>query len=286
MSHGVRVEGIGLLTGWGRGTGALPSDAQMASPGRAVLTLGRPTLEGERFRRATRECLLGVEAVSAMLMDAGLERSAIRGDGTALLFVTAGAYGASNVDFIATAGASPAKAVGGPAEERHGAARTLHFPYTAPSALPGEVAIEFGLTGAYVILIGGAPATIDALWQAGLLLAQRRCERALVLVVETFEECAALWRRARWTLSAPLVETAACALLVRGDTPAAYGVAAEAGSLEAAVERRAGRTLAAAPLVALALAREAGEPTVRLTGSWRGRRAGITLAVAASGARV
>lgn len=266
---GVRVEGVGILTGWGRGPAALPVDARASAAGRAVLPLPRPALEGERFRRATRECLLGVEAVSAMLAEAGIDRAAIRGEGTALLFVTAAAYGPSNVGFIGA---------------RSG---TLHFPYTAPSALSGEVAIEFGLTGAYVILVGGAPATIDALWQAGRLLAQGRCERALVLAVEVFEDCEALWRRARWTLPAPLVETAACALLTHGEASAVYGaMAGDAGALETAVEARAGRTLAAAPLVALALARAAGEPSARLTGSWRGRRASIELALEGQAARV
>jgi hypothetical protein len=259
---GVQVVGVGVLTGWGQGTAALPPDARVAAAGRAMLPLARPALEGERFRRATRECLLGVEAVSLMLAEAGLDRAAIRGKGTALLFVTAGAYGPSNVGFIGA---------------RSG---TLHFPYTAPSALSGEVAIEFGLTGAYVILVGGAPATIDALWQAGRLLAQGRCERALILVVEVFEDCEALWRRARWMLPAPLVESAACALLTRGESPVVYGaMGGEPGPLERAVEDRAGRTLAAAPLLALALARAAGEPAARLTGSWRGRRASIELAV-------
>lgn len=282
MSSGVRVAAVGLLTGWGAGAAALPGEARTAAAGRAVLPLARPALAGERFRRATRECLLGVEAVRATLADAGLDRAAIEGKGTALLFVTAGAYGSSNAGFIGASGASAARSVGGLAEERAGSGRTLHFPYTAPSALSGEVAIEFGVTGAYVILIGGAPAAIDALWQAGLLLSQGRCERALVLVVETFEECEALWRRARWTLPLPLVETAACALLVPGEAPAVYRAAAGPGPLEAAVERRAGRTLAGAPLAALALARAAGEPVARLTGSWRGRTAGIELAVAAS----
>jgi 3-oxoacyl-[acyl-carrier-protein] synthase III len=234
-----------------------------------VVALPRPALDGERFRRATRECLLGVEAVNALLRDAGLGREAIRGEETALLFVTAGAYGASNVEFLA------------------GRTGTLHFPYTAPSALPGEVAIEFGLTGAYVILIGGATATIDALWQASRLLAAGRCARALVLAVETFQECEALWRRARWTLPAPLVESAACALLVAGDTPAAYRAAApDGGALAARVEARAGRTLAAAPLVALALAREAGDRTARIGGAWRGRTAAIELATDARHTRV
>jgi len=258
----VKVESVGILTGWGRGVEALPSDASVAAAGRAVLPLARPSLNGERFRRATRECLLGVEAVNVMLAEGGIDHDEIRGDRTALLFVTVGAYGPSNVGFIGT---------------RSG---TLHFPYTAPSALSGEVAIEFGLTGAYVILIGGAPATIDALWQAGLLLAQGRCDRALVLVVEVFEDCEALWRRARWTVPAPLVETAACALLTRSEAPPVYrAMSGEPSALEPDVEARAGRTLAAAPLVALALARAAGEPRARLTGSWRGRRASIELVV-------
>jgi hypothetical protein len=105
-----------------------------------------------------------------------------------------------------------------------------------------------------------------------------------VLVVETFAECEALWRRARWTLPPPLVETAACALLEAGDTAAVYRAAA--ATPPAAIARRAGRTLAAEPLVALALARAAGEPAARLTGSWRGRTAGIDLAVAGQSARV
>jgi len=262
---GAQVTGVGLLTGWGEGPGALPEDAAMAAAGRAVVPLGRPVLDSERFRRATRECLLGVAAVNAMLADAGLAREAIRGSDTALLFVTAGAYGASNTEFIGSGG-------------------TLHFPYTAPSALSGEVAIEFGLTGAYVILVGGAPATIDALWQASLLLEQGRCRRAVVLVVETFAECEALWRRARWTLPPPLVETAACALLEADRAVAVYRAAT--GEVEEAVERRAGRTLAAAPLVALALARASGVGVARLGGRWRGRTAGIDLALATHATRV
>ncbi len=314
MSAGARVAGVGVLTGWGEGVGALPPDARVAAGGRAVIALGRPALDGERFRRATRECLLGVAAVHAMLREADLGRDAIRGERTALLFVTAGAYGASNVEFIVAGGivgaggasagrsegglaqerrgivgaggASAGRSEGGLAQERRGSVSALHFPYTAPSALAGEVAIEFGLTGAYVILIGGAPATVDALWQAGRLLAEGRCERALVVAVETFEECETLWRRARWALPAPLVEAAACALLVAGDAPAAYRAVAAAGPLEAAAEARAGRTLAAAPLIALALARAAGEGAARITGTWRGRTAGIELEISGQTARV
>jgi hypothetical protein len=194
-----------------------------------------------------------------MLREGGLDRQLLRGSGTALVFVTAAAYGASNVQFLA-AGPGP-----------------LHFPYTAPSALPAEVAIEFGLTGAYVILIGSGSATIDALWQAGGLLAAGRCERAVVLAVETFEECAPLWARARWTLPGPLVESAACVLLGPGDVPARYAARASRTSAEQEVERRAGHMLACGPLVALGLARAAGVGRARLSGTWRGRTAVIEL---------
>lgn len=258
MRTGACVQAVGVLTGWGEGVAALPVDARAAATAHRPIRLTRPPLDGERFRRATRECLLGVAAVQQMLRDGDLSREAIAGSRTALLFVTAGAYGPSNVEFIA------------------GRAGTLHFPYTAPSALSAEVAIEFGLTGAYVILIGGPAATVDALWQAGRLLEAGRCDRALVLAVETFDECEDLWRRARWALPAPLVEAAVCAMLVRGTS----GMAAddrEPDALEVAAQTRAGNTLACGPLIALALAREAGGGETRVSGTWRGRRAAIDL---------
>jgi hypothetical protein len=250
-----------VLTGWGEGVAALPADARRAAAGRDVIPLARPAIPGDRFRRATRECVLGVAAVRAMLRDAGLDGGAIRGSATALVYVTAAAYGASNRTFLDAAGG------------------TLHFPYTAPSAVPAEVAIEFGLTGTYVILIGGATATLDALGQAGGLVARGRCERALVLTVETFEECADLYARGRWLTRRPLVEAAACALLVAGD-PAAVAAPGDAG-LEAVVTTRAGETLACAPLIALAVARASGKATARLTGRWRRRQAALDVPVAA-----
>jgi len=246
---------------------ALPADARAAATAHPVVRLTRPPLDGERFRRATRECLLGVAAVQQMLDDAGLDRAAIAGPRTALLFVTAGAYGASNVEFLA------------------GRAGTLHFPYTAPSALSAEVAIEFGLTGAYVILIGGPTATVDALWQGGRMVQDGRCDRALVLAVETFDECETLWRRARWTLPVPLVEAAACALLLPGSAEAAPAGGHRDGALETAVQQRAGSTLACGPLIALALAREAGGGTTSVRGTWRGRQATIEMTTTGREAR-
>jgi hypothetical protein len=258
---GVSVVGVGLVTGWGERVSALPADARVAAAGRRVIALPRPAAARERFRRATRECLLGVSAVEALLADAGLGRQDIRGADTALVYVTAGAYGAANRSFVESAGPD-----------------ALHFPYTAPSAVPAEVAIEFGLTGAYAILIGGAATTIDALWQATRLLASGPCRKALVLATETFAECEDLWARGRWLVRPPLVESAACALLVPGGRVATYGPASAPSELETLARARAGETLACGPLVALALARAAGGAgPVRLTGEWRGRRAGLAL---------
>ena len=255
--RGARIEGVGLVTGWGEGVAALPPDARLAAGRRAVIPIPRPALDGERFRRATRECLLGIAATRALLRDAGLGGETLRGTTTALLFVTAASYGASNLDFTS------------------GGTGSLRFPYTAPSALPAEVAIEFGLRGAYVILVGGAPATVDALWQATRMVADGRAERALVLAVETFEECEALWRRARWIVPAPLVESAACVLVGPGEAIPRYEPAATPDARERLIEMTAGRTLACAPLVAAALARGAGGGVVRLGGTWRGRTAAI-----------
>lgn len=287
---GTAVAGVGLVTGWGAGVSALPADARAAAAGRRVVALPSPPPAGDRFRRATRECLLGVAAVEALLGDAGLAREDIRGSGTALVYVTAGAYGAANRAFVVAGTADNRSVVAGTArpqviegglrEKRGGsvASSTLHFPYTAPSAVPGEVAIEFGLTGAYEILIGGAAATIDALWRATELLAGGRCARALVLAVETFAECEDLYARGRWLVRPPLVESAACALLMPGRLAATYAPAAAPSPLETLARARTGETLACAPLIALALARAAGEAgRVSLTGEWRGRRAGLTL---------
>ena len=89
---GTRVAGVGLLTGWGEGPGALPADAARAAGGRDVVALAPPAVGGERFRRATRECLLGIAAVEALLREAGLGREDIRGPATALVYATAAAY--------------------------------------------------------------------------------------------------------------------------------------------------------------------------------------------------
>ena len=287
---GTTVEAVAVLTGWGHGVRALPADAARAAAGRAVIPLFRPVLEGERFRRATRECLLGVAAVDALLRESDIARDMIRGSATALIYVTGAAYGASNQAFIVAESMRQARTEGGPSEKRPSSeggltekragsvasSGTLHFPYTAPSAMAGEVAIEFGLTGPYGILIGGAAATIDALWQATRLLVGGGCERALVLAVETFEECAALYARGRWLVRRPLVEAAACALLVPGALRARYDAPRTPSTLETLARVRAGETLACAPLIALALARDGGAAgSVSVTGEWRGRRAGL-----------
>ncbi len=277
-----RVRGVGLLTGWGDGVAALPEDARRVAGDRRVVPVATPSIAGERFRRATRECLLGVAAVDAALHEGGLDRAAVAGPRTALVYVTAAAYGASNREFIGAGTASPARAEGGLTGDARGSAPATHrgalyFPYTAPSSVPAEVAIEYGLTGGYVILVGGPAAGVDALWQASTLLGAGRADTVLVLAVETFDECAELWARGRWVTPRPLVEAAACAVLDGDGGEVAYGPGA-VSTLETLAARRAGQTLACAPLVGLALARAAGMPSARVSGRWRGRRAQFTVA--------
>jgi hypothetical protein len=215
---GFAVRALGVVTGWGRGIEALSAARPAASP--AVLAVQPSVRTGERLRRATRECLLAVDAVDALLEDGGLSREDIAGPGTALVYVTAAAYGASNRAFIGGGGGA------------------LHFPYTAPSAVPAEVAIEFGLHGPYAVLIGGATATIDAMEHARVLLSRGACARALVLAVETFQECADVLARGGVGCDAPLVEAAVAALLVRADAAERGEALERAAPAESAARER------------------------------------------------
>ncbi len=249
------IRAIGFLSGWGRGAAALPLDASRAAGGRPVLAVERPALDPDRFRRSRRECLLGVAAVGAMLEDAGQGPEAIAGERTALLFATAAAYAPSNREFIEARGGS------------------TYFPYTAVAGVPAEVAIEFGLTGPYEILVGGAPATMRAIARAAVLLETGACDHALVLAVEVFEECADLFGRLRSPFDAPLVEGAACLWLEPGEGTLTFE-RRRGREDEGSVRRRIGEMLACEPLAALALARDSGGlEATRVHGSWRGETA-------------
>jgi Beta-ketoacyl synthase, N-terminal domain len=251
---------LGLVTGWGRGAAALPTDARAAAAGRSVVGLGRPALSGDRFRRATRECLWALAAVESMLEDGQADRAEIGGEGTALLFVTAAVYGASNRAFIEGTGGS------------------THFAYTAPAVIPAEAAIEFGLRGPSVLFVGGAPATLRAIWYGATLLAQAACERALVLAVETFEECADLYARARRRTAPPLVEAAACLWLEPGAGRLELRSTRARRTDAGARARRMGEMLACGPLAELASRRvaAAAEP-LELSGVWRGEAADLII---------
>ena len=84
--------------------------------------------------------------------------------------------------------------------------------------------------------------------------------------------------RGRWAVRGPLVEAAACVLL-EGDGDVGYAAAAVPAALETLARRRAGETLACEPLIGVALARDAGDRQAAVTGQWRGRRMGVTLAL-------
>src|SRR5262249_58691184 len=118
---------------------------------------------------------------------------------------------------------------------------------------PAEVAIAFGLTGPYEILIGGAPAALRAIARAAALLEAGACDRAIVLAVEVFAECADVFARVRRAPREPLVETAACLWLERGDGTMTFERRRGGTGGDRA---RLGEVLSCEPLATLALARE------------------------------
>jgi acyl carrier protein len=205
------VSASSVMTGWGAGLHSLPTQARTAAAGCRVVPLLPPVSDDERLRRATRECLLAVTTVEQALARSTLTRLALAGPRTALIYASASAYAAANWTFL-TADKEQA----------------LYFPYTAASAVPGEVTIQFGITGPYLSLLSGANAGIEALWQAATLLTTEQCDRVLVLGVETFMECQDLFASGRWLLSSPLVEAAVCLILERH--PALAEVGYHAGS--------------------------------------------------------
>jgi hypothetical protein len=208
------IRGIGVITGWGEGVHALPDAPAERATG--LVTAPTPALGGDRFRRATRECLLAVAVAKAAVADAGLSEAELAGPRTGILYVSATGYAAANRAFL---------------EDE--TSTTLHFPYTSPSAVPGEVTIELGIRGFSINLMGGAPATLQALWWAARCLAERRADRLLLLAVEVFHDVRDLFGRARRLYAGPLVEGAACLLLERGEGGILRWASAQAGGARA-----------------------------------------------------
>ncbi len=297
-----RIRGVGMITGWGEGVAALPDTPPSGvERGRGLITAPTPVLDGDRFRRASRECLLAVAAAKAAVADAGLAEAALAGPRTGILYVSATGYAAANRAFL---------------EDE--ASTTLHFPYTSPSAVPGEVTIELGIRGPYVNLMGGGPATLEALWWAARWLAEGRADRVLVLAMEAFHEVRDLFGRARRLYVGPLVEGAACLLLepetggtvrwatalagsggtrravaavlgrVLGDErpglvwSGATGTSRQVAEGEILAARgapspapRFGEALAMGPLLALARTGAGGRPPWLLTATWRSEYAAL-----------
>jgi hypothetical protein len=247
------LRALGLLSPARRGGD--PSAVEPEEPRGGVRSLGRP-VPSEGHRRATRECLLALAAVEAMLEDGHAGRDAIEGERTGLLYATAAAYGASNRGFIEGSGSG------------------IHFAYTAPAGVPAEVAIEFGVTGPYAIFLGGPPATLRAIWQAALWLDAGACDRALVLAVEIFDECADLYARAARLLGRPLVEAAGCLWLEPGRGRLVFESRRGAGRRARPLRKDDGEMLGCAPLAALDRWRRGGAlAPLDLVGAWRGEQA-------------
>jgi hypothetical protein len=218
-----------------------------------VLSLGRLARDGEAWRRTTREGLMAVSAVEAALEDAGSAPAAIAGARTALVYVTAAAYGPSNRRFI------------------EGRAGSIRFAETAPAVVSAEVSIALGVCGPYAILIGGPPTTLRAIHHAAVLLESGECDRALILAVEVFEECADLYARAARSTAHPLVEAAACLWLERGRGTLELEPGPRRRPNET-LRRRLGETFSVEPLAALDFWRRSPtQGTLELAGRWRGQ---------------
>jgi hypothetical protein len=129
-----------------------------------------------------------------------------------------------------------------------------------------------------VLFVGGPPATLRAIWYGATLLARGACERALVLAVETFEECADLYARARRRTAPPLVEATGCLWLEPGAGRLELR-STRARRMEAAAGARGmGEMLACAPLAEIGRRRDAGDPEpLGLSGVWRGEAADLII---------
>ena len=245
------LRALGLLKAAGHGADGPPEVG-----GRPVLSLARPPHRDDRQRRATRECLLALAAVEAMLEDGKAGAPAIAGERTALLYATAAAYAASNRGFI------------------EGGRGGIHFAYTAPVVVPAEVAIEFGVTGPYTVVLGGPPATLRAIWQAAIWLDAGVCDRALVLAVEIFEECADLYARARRLTARPLVEAAGCLWLERGRGQLAFETWRGGPRRGNGPHEEDGEMFGCGPIAALDRWRRGrASGPIELSGAWRGESA-------------
>jgi beta-ketoacyl synthase-like protein len=248
------LRALGFLSAARRGVDGSTVEVSTDCPG-TVLSLGRPE-SSDGHRRATRECLLALAAVEAMLEDGNAGRDAIGGERTGLVYATAAAYGASNRGFIEGSGSG------------------IHFAYTAPSGVPAEVAIEFGVTGPYAIFLGGPPATLRAIWQAALWLGSGVCDRALVLVVEIFDEGADLYARAPRLVGRPMVEAAGCLWLEPGRGRLVFESLRGVGRRVRPPVPDGGEMFGCAPLAALDRWRRKGAlPPLELAGAWRGEQA-------------
>jgi hypothetical protein len=160
--------------------------------------------------------LFAAAAAKGAVADAGLGEADLAGPRTGILYASATGYAAANRAFL---------------EDE--TSTTLHFPYTSPSAVPGEVTIELGIRGTFVNLMGGAPATLQALWWAARWLAEGRAERVLVIAVEALHEVGDLFRRARRLYAGPLIEGAVSVLLDAGEGGVLRWASALAGPTEA-----------------------------------------------------
>src|SRR5262249_5809780 len=120
--------------------------------------------------------------------------------------------------------------------------------------------------------------------EAARLLEAGRCDGALVLAVEIFEECSDLYARHRRFYRWPLVETVACLWLEPGAGELQFESGRSGGPGRRAPD--VGERFAAAPLADLSERwRDARAGALELSGRWRGEHARLRWSMVTSHAR-
>ena len=251
------MRGLGVLSGWGRGAAALPEDARGrggGTPGGFPRPPRRATATA--WRRTTREGLLAVAAVEAALDDAGARPAAIAGERTALVYVTAAAYGASNRRFIEGRGGSIRFAETAPGRR---ARRGGHRARRVAAPTPSSSAVRPRRSGPSSMRRScSSPARATARW----CWPSRSSRNARTST------------RARRSIDRPAAG--------RGRRPASGSSPGAARSVSsparggagptAALRRRLGETFSVEPLAALDFwRRSATRGTLELAARWRGR---------------
>ena len=200
------IRGIGVMTGWGEGP-PRPRSGRSRRPRHAPVTVPTPALGGDRFRRATRECLLAVAVAKAAVAET--------------LDVPRPSWPVPAPGCCTRARRRTRPPIGRSSRTRRRRRCTSRTPRRA--RCPGEVTIEFGIRGPSSI----SWAALRRLSRALVCCAvagRRRADRVLVLGSRRCTRCGTCSVRHAVFTPRPLVEGTSCLLLERGRGRAPLGI--------------------------------------------------------------